>query len=111
MKKHWWSWTNEFPDACRLPTSHKWGIGRRCVSSDGHAGACSYVFSVGYGPIQRLREVVKEWGASEAELASIERLAEDRATLVDIERLAPLASRAHLSWDDMFPELTKDLEP
>lgn len=63
-------------------------------------------FSLGRSAVQALRLAACTHGASEAELAAIERLVVYRGERVDLERLAPLAKLAGLPWAKMFPELS-----
>jgi hypothetical protein len=62
-------------------------------------------FSLNRAGIHALKRATVSRGASEAELAAIERLHEGTALQVDVERLAPLAELAGLAWAELFPEV------
>jgi len=61
-------------------------------------------FSLGYSGVAVLKIAARMQGASEAELAAIDRLDEGTALRVDVERLEPLAKLAGLQWAKLFPE-------
>lgn len=61
--------------------------------------------SLGRGACVRLREGAQQLGASEAELAAIDRLEAGSGQTVDVERLAPIAFAIGLPWSELFEGL------
>lgn len=59
-------------------------------------------YSLGYSGLRALRLAADRHGASEGELAAIDRLDAGKAEEVDVERLAPLARLAELPWAEMW---------
>jgi hypothetical protein len=62
-------------------------------------------FSLNRAGIHALKRAVVNHGAGGAEIAALVRLESDVATQTDVERLAPLAKLADLSWSELFPEV------
>jgi len=62
-------------------------------------------FEIGSSVAMDLFVVARKHGASEAELAAIQRLLDGRGEMVDVERLEPLALLTDLPWRELFPEL------
>lgn len=66
----------------------------------------TFALSMDGGAARRLRDAAQQLEASEAELASVERLANGRGTTLDVERLAPLAMAVGMPWEQMWRAFT-----
>jgi len=60
------------------------------------------LYELGYVGTRDLRRAAHKHGASEAELAAIERLSDFRAEDADLDRLAPLAKLAGLDFSALY---------
>lgn len=61
-----------------------------------------FVLSIDESTARRLRDGARQLGASEAELASIDRLEAFLGTSVDVDRLGPLALALGIDWGGMW---------
>lgn len=62
--------------------------------------------SLGHMDCRRLREGAQLLGASQAELAAIDRLEAGTAATVDVDRLLPLATACGLPWVEIWERHT-----
>lgn len=66
------------------------------------------LYELGYVGTRDLRRAAHKHGASEAELAAIERLSEFRAEEMDLDRLTPLATLAGLDFNALYGDRRTD---